>query len=128
MLVCVYVSVCESVCMSVCVGVCLVCVCMLMCEYVCVVCVGNVCVCVSENKLVIKDRILRGTGTVLIACSNIRCGKRDNEGKMRAVEFGRSVFARNYEYSFLPHHLSFKEPVVIVSSEVLGGVLSPGKD
>lgn len=28
--------------------------------------------CVSENKVVIKDHILRGTGTVLIVCSNIR--------------------------------------------------------
>lgn len=70
--------------------------------------------CVLGKKLVVKDHI---------ACSNIGCCKRDNEGKMRAVEFERSIFARNYEYSFLLHHLSFKEPVVIVSSEVLGGIL-----
>lgn len=30
------------------------------------------CVCVLEKKVVVKDHILRGTGTVLIACSNIR--------------------------------------------------------
>lgn len=46
---------------------------------------------------------------------------------MRTVKFEQLTLARNYEYSFL-HHLSSKELVVIVSSEVLGGILSPGKD